>query len=204
MSPAAAPVLLIANRGEIAIRIARAAAELGWRTVALLAADDAHAHHASHMDAAHVLPGHGVAAFLHIEQVVAAALAEGCTHVHPGYGLLSENADFARACAAAGLTFVGPAPEVLDLLGDKAQARALARSLRVPVTAGIDTAIALDEAQAFLAGLQAQQPQAAVMVKALAGGGGRGMRIVTQAAELPEAFARCQAKAQAAFLRSHH
>ncbi len=201
MSPAAAPVLLIANRGEIAIRIARAAAELGWRTVALLAADDAHAHHASHMDAAHVLPGHGVAAFLHIEQVVAAALAEGCTHVHPGYGLLSENADFARACAAAGLTFVGPAPEVLDLLGDKAQARALARSLRVPVTAGIDTAIALDEAQAFLAGLQAQQPQAAVMVKALAGGGGRGMRIVTQAAELPEAFARCQAEAQAAFGR---
>ena len=91
---AATPVLLIANRGEIAIRIARAAAELGWRTVALLAADDAQAHHASHMDAAHVLPGHGVAAFLNIELVVAAALAEGCTHVHPGYGLLSENADF--------------------------------------------------------------------------------------------------------------
>ncbi|MEY4766317.1 MAG: hypothetical protein RI907_2990 [Pseudomonadota bacterium] len=196
------PVLLIANRGEIAIRIARAAAELGWRTVALLAQDDAQAHHAAHMDAAHVLPGHGVAAFLHIDHVVAAAVAEGCTHVHPGYGLLSENADFARACAAAGLTFVGPAPEVLDQLGDKAQARALARAHRVPVTAGLDTATSLAQAQAFLVDLQARQPQAAVMVKALAGGGGRGMRIVTQASELPEAFERCQAEALAAFGRA--
>jgi acetyl/propionyl-CoA carboxylase alpha subunit/acetyl-CoA carboxylase carboxyltransferase component len=196
------PVLLIANRGEIAIRIARAAAELGWRTVALLAQDDVQAHHATHMDAAHTLPGNGVAAFLSIAQVVAAAQAEGCTHVHPGYGLLSENADFARACAQAGLTFVGPAPEVLDLLGDKARARALARELKVPVTAGIDAAIQLPQALDFMAALQLQQPQAAVMVKALAGGGGRGMRIVTQASDLPEAFARCEAEALAAFGRS--
>ncbi len=201
MPIAATPALLIANRGEIAIRIARAAAELGWRTVGLLAQDDAQAQHASHMDAAHTLPGKGVAAFLNIAQVVAAALAEGCTHVHPGYGLLSENADFARACAQTGLTFVGPSPEVLDLLGDKARARALARELKVPLTLGIDQATTLAQAQHFMADLQGRQPHAALMVKALAGGGGRGMRIVTHAEQLPEAFARCTAEALAAFGR---
>ncbi|MBI3382284.1 MAG: biotin/lipoyl-binding protein [Aquabacterium sp.] len=199
---AAQPVLLIANRGEIAIRIARAACELGWRTVGLVAQDDQDAQHACHMDAVQVLPGKGVPAYLHIEQVVAAAQAQGCTHVHPGYGLLSENADFARACAAAGLIFVGPAPEVLDLLGDKAQARALARRCQVPVTEGIDSAVTLEQAQAFFAQLATKQAgQAAMMIKALAGGGGRGMRIVEQADDIAPSFERCQSEALAAFGR---
>ncbi len=200
-TPVAQPVLLIANRGEIAIRIARAACELGWRTVGLVAQDDQDAQHACHMDAVQVLPGKGVPAYLHIAQVVEAALAQGCTHVHPGYGLLSENADFARACAAAGLTFVGPSPEVLDLLGDKAQARALARRCQVPVTDGIDSAVTLAQAQAFFAQLAANTTQPAMMIKALAGGGGRGMRIVEQADDIAPSFERCQSEALAAFGR---
>ena len=200
-TPVAQPVLLIANRGEIAIRIARAACELGWRTVGLVAQDDQDAQHACHMDAVQVLPGKGVPAYLHIAQVVEAALAQGCTHVHPGYGLLSENADFARACAAAGLVFVGPSPEVLDLLGDKAQARALARRCRVPVTDGIDSAVTLAQAQAFFAQLAEHSTQPAMMIKALAGGGGRGMRIVEQAEDIAPSFARCQSEALAALGR---
>jgi pyruvate carboxylase len=173
MPAAPQAVLLIANRGEIAIRIARAAAELGWRTVGLVSEDDRAAQHAFHMDTLQVLPGKGVPAYLNIDHVVAAARAEGCTHVHPGYGLLSENADFARACAAVGLTFVGPSPEVLDLLGDKAQARALARRCQVPVTAGIDHAVTFKQAQDFFHQLG---EYGAMMIKALAGGGWRGPR----------------------------
>jgi len=194
------PSLLIANRGEIAIRIARAAGELGWRTVGLVSEDDQDAEHASHVDAVQVLPGKGVPAYLNIEQVVAAAQAQGCTHVHPGYGLLSENADFARACATAGLTFVGPAPEVLDLLGDKAQARALARRCEVPVTAGIDSAITLAQAQDFFAQLNTAG-SGAMMIKALAGGGGRGMRVVDSVDDIAPSFERCQSEALAAFGR---
>jgi acetyl/propionyl-CoA carboxylase alpha subunit/acetyl-CoA carboxylase carboxyltransferase component len=191
--------LLIANRAEIAIRIARAAAELGWRTVGLQATDEGHPLHADHVDALYTLPGHGVAAYLDIDQVVAAALAMGCTHVHPGYGLLSENADFARACAQAGLVFVGPAPEVLDLLGDKAQARALARRCKVPVTAGIDHAVTLAQAQDFF---KALGTGGAMMIKALAGGGGRGMRVIESFDEIAPSFERCQSEAHAAFGRS--
>lgn len=202
LPPAALPTLLIANRGEIAIRIARAAFELGWRTVALVAEDDQDAQHACHADAVAVLPGKGVAAYLNIEQVVAAALAQGCTHVHPGYGLLSENAEFARACEVAGLVFVGPAPDVLDLLGDKAAARALARRCKVPVTAGIDSATTLGQAQNFFSQRVEQgQGQAAMMIKALAGGGGRGMRIVEKFEDIAPSYARCQSEALAAFGR---
>ncbi|TBO29377.1 carbamoyl-phosphate synthase large subunit [Aquabacterium lacunae] len=190
------PVLLIANRGEIAIRIARAAQELGWRTVGLQASDEGHPLHAEHVGTCVVLPGRGVPAYLDQAAVLAAARAQGCTHVHPGYGLLSENATFARACAEAGLVFVGPAPEVLDLLGDKAQARALAQRCGVPVTAGIDRATTVAEAQAFFRGLG---EGGAMMIKALAGGGGRGMRVVHTFDDIAPLHATCQAEAQAAF-----
>ncbi len=192
------PTLLIANRGEIAIRIARAARELDWRTVGLQASDESHPLHAAQVDTVHALPGRGVAAYLDQARVIEAARQHGCTHVHPGYGLLSENADFARACEAAGLTFVGPAPEVLDLLGDKAEARALARRCGVPVTQGLDQAVTLAQAQAFF---KALGEGAAMMIKALAGGGGRGMRVVTRLEDLDEAFERCQHEALAAFGR---
>ena len=185
--------LLIANRGEIAVRIARTAAEMGIATVAVFSEDDAASLHTRKADRAAPLKGSGPAAYLDIDQVVAAAKAAGADAVHPGYGFLSENAAFARACAAAGLTFVGPSPETLELFGDKGRARSLAQQCGVPVLAGTDGPTTLDEARAFFA---AHGP---VMVKAVAGGGGRGMRPVTSAEELEQAFERCASEAKAAF-----
>ncbi|SDH25393.1 Biotin-requiring enzyme [Pseudomonas benzenivorans] len=185
--------LLIANRGEIAIRIARAAHELGIRSVAVFAADDAASLHLRKADRAVALEGRGVPAYLDMDQLIAIARAEGCQAIHPGYGFLAENAEFARRCQAAGLVFVGPSAEVLALFGDKAAARALAERCDVPLVAGINRAVSLDEAREFCAA------HGAVMLKALAGGGGRGMRAVFAEAELEQAFARCQSEARAAF-----
>jgi acetyl/propionyl-CoA carboxylase alpha subunit len=188
--------LLIANRGEIAVRIARTAAEMGVPTVAVYSQDDAASLHTRKTDEAVALKGSGPAAYLDIAQVVAAAKAAGCDAVHPGYGFLSENAAFARACAEAGLTFVGPTPETLELFGDKGRARALAQQCGVPVLPGTDGPTSLDQAKAFFAGLG---KGAAVMVKAVAGGGGRGMRPVMEASNLATAFERCASEAKAAF-----
>ena len=188
--------LLIANRGEIAVRIARTAAEMGVPTVAVYSQDDAASLHTRKADEAVALKGSGPAAYLDIAQVVAAAKAAGCDAVHPGYGFLSENAAFARACAEAGLTFVGPTPETLELFGDKGRARALAQQCGVPVPPGTDGPTTLDQAKAFFTSLG---KGAAVMVKAVAGGGGRGMRPVMEAAELAAAFERCASEAKAAF-----
>jgi acetyl/propionyl-CoA carboxylase alpha subunit len=190
--------LLIANRGEIAIRIARAAADLGLPTVAIHSEDDATSLHARVADEAHQLPGQGAAAYLNIENVIAAAKATGADAIHPGYGFLAERADFARAVAAAGLTFVGPSPEHLDLFGDKAQARAAAIAAAVPIMRGLDHAITLEEAHAFFASLG---EGGAMIIKAVAGGGGRGTRAVMAASEIDQAFKRCQSEAKAAFGR---
>jgi acetyl/propionyl-CoA carboxylase alpha subunit/acetyl-CoA carboxylase carboxyltransferase component len=187
--------LLIANRGEIAVRIARTAAEMGIATVAVFSQDDAASLHTKKADEAVGLKGSGPGAYLDIAQVVEAAKAAGCDAVHPGYGFLSENAAFARACAAAGLTFVGPDPQALELFGDKGRARTLAQALSVPVLAGTNGPTTLKDAQAFLEG----EGHGAVMVKAVAGGGGRGMRPVTSADDLPAAFERCASEARAAF-----
>src|SRR5215207_10450588 len=115
--------LLIANRGEIAIRIARAAAETGLKTVALYPADDAASLHVRSADEGHEIPGRGARAYLDIEAVIAAAKATGCDALHPGYGFLSENTLLARRCAEESITFVGPSPAALDLFGDKAKAK---------------------------------------------------------------------------------
>ena len=128
--------LLIANRGEIAIRIAQAAAELGIATVGLHSEDDATSLHVRRVDEAIALKGKGAAAYLDIAAVIAAAKKAGCDAVHPGYGFLSENADFAAACAAAKITFVGPTPEQLKLFGDKARARAQAAEMQGAGAAG--------------------------------------------------------------------
>jgi len=188
--------LLIANRGEIAIRIARAAGEAGLATVAIYPADDALSLHVRSADEACEIPGRGARAYLDIKAVVAAAKAAGCDALHPGYGFLSENPALARGCAEQGITFVGPSPEALDLFGDKAQAKALARRCGVPIIDGTSGATSLDEAKAFFATLGAG---GAIMIKAIAGGGGRGMRIVDDVAKLEEAYARCQSEARAAF-----
>ena len=188
--------LLIANRGEIAIRIARAAGDAGLATVAIHSADDAQSLHVRAADAVYEIPGRGARAYLDIEAVISAAKATGCEAVHPGYGFLSENATLARRCIEESIVFVGPSPDALDLFGDKAQAKALARKCGVPVIEGTSGPTSLDEARAFL---ESSGAGGAIMIKAIAGGGGRGMRIVDHADKLEEAYARCQSEAMAAF-----
>ena len=136
--------LLIANRGEIAIRIARAAADLGIGSVAVYSQDDAESLHTRIADEAVALDARGVPAYLDIEAIVAAAVAAGCDAVHPGYGFLAENAALARACAHAGITFVGPSIANLELFGDKGRARAAAADSDVPTIPGIDGAVTQD------------------------------------------------------------
>jgi acetyl/propionyl-CoA carboxylase alpha subunit len=187
--------ILIANRGEIAIRIARAAADLGIKTVAVHSDDDAASLHTRIADEARPLGASGPAAYLDIPRVIAAAKDSGCEAIHPGYGFLSENAEFARACAAAGIVFIGPSPEVLSVFGDKARARALADRYGVPVLEGTSGATTLDEARAFMD----KRKGGAIMIKALAGGGGRGMRMVTTPDQLDEAYARASSEAKASF-----
>ena len=189
--------ILIANRGEIAIRIARACADLGLRSVAVYPADDARSLHVLRADAAQPLPGRGAAAYLDVAQIVAAAQAAGCMAVHPGYGFLSESDALADACAAAGLAFIGPSAEVLRLFGDKARARRAATEHDVPVLAGTPGAVDVAGAQAFFASLHG----GGMLIKALAGGGGRGMRVVLQAQDIADAHTRASAEALAAFGR---
>jgi acetyl/propionyl-CoA carboxylase alpha subunit/acetyl-CoA carboxylase carboxyltransferase component len=188
--------LLVANRGEIAIRILRAASELGLGTVAVYSEDDAASLHVRRADRALALAGRGGAAYLDAEQLVRLASEAGCSAIHPGYGFLAESAAFAQRCDAAGLTFIGPLPETLALLGDKVEARSLARLLGVPVLEGSDGPVDAAGAHDFFASLEAG---AGVVIKAVSGGGGRGMRLVRNAAELPDAFALCQREARAAF-----
>ena len=188
--------ILVANRGEIAIRIIHAAAELGWQSVAIATPDDQSSLHVAKADKVITLPQNGVSGYLDIGAILMAAKEAHCDAVHPGYGFLSENAEFARACSETDLIFIGPRPETLDLFGDKSQARALAQECGVPVLEGTSNATSLSEAEAFLESLG---PNGAIMVKALSGGGGRGMRAVTNSSELAEAFERCQSEAQKAF-----
>ncbi|TWO70610.1 carbamoyl-phosphate synthase large subunit [Caenimonas sedimenti] len=188
--------ILIANRGEIALRLVRACRDLGVASVAVHAGDDAASPHVRHAGQAVPLGASGPAAYLDVARLVAIAREQGCDAVHPGYGFLSERADFAQACAAAGVAFIGPTPEQLALFGDKARARQLARGCDVPLLPGSVGTVDLPEAQAFFA---AQPAGTGLMVKAIGGGGGRGMRAVFDAADLPEVFARCSSEARAAF-----
>jgi acetyl/propionyl-CoA carboxylase alpha subunit len=187
--------LLIANRGEVAIRIARAAEELGIRTLSLFSEDDQAALHRTKSDAARALTGSGARAYLDSEQVLRIAREEGVDAIHPGYGFLSESAAFAQRCSDAGITFVGPSPRQLALLGDKLSARRLAEGLDIPLARGSALLESVDDARAFFTALGG----APALLKAAFGGGGRGMRVITRADELPSAFARCKSEAEAAF-----
>lgn len=187
--------VLVANRGEIALRTVRALHDLGIASVAVYADDDATSPHVHAASAAVALGATGPAAYLDGARLISIAQAQGCDAVHPGYGFLSERADVARACAEAGLRFIGPTPAQLALFGDKAQARALAQQQGVPLMPGTQTAVTLQEAQAFFA----QHSSAGIVIKAIGGGGGRGMRAVASADDLPAAYARCRSEAQAAF-----
>jgi acetyl/propionyl-CoA carboxylase alpha subunit/acetyl-CoA carboxylase carboxyltransferase component len=189
--------VLICNRGEIAIRIARAASELGMDSTAVFASADALALHPRFAtDAIEIGAGLApVAAYLDMDAMIDAAKRTGCDCVHPGYGFLSENPDFARRCHAEGLTFIGPSADALGLFGDKVKARDLALSLDIPVVPG-SSGVINDVADAARLAADIGYP---VILKAAAGGGGRGMRAVQTEAELAEALDRCRSEAEAAF-----
>ncbi len=190
--------ILIANRGEIAMRIVRTLREMGISSVAVYAEDDVKAPHVDAADEAYALERTGPDAYLDSQRLLAIARQHGCDALHPGYGFLSEQADFALACAAVGVRFIGPTHQQLALFGDKAQARALAQEHGVPLMPGIDRAVTLAQALQFFH----DQGGAGVMVKAIGGGGGWGMRAVQRAEDVPAAFERCQSEAQAAFGQS--
>ena len=186
--------ILIANRGEISIRIARAAAELGIRSVAIYSEDDKASLHTKMADDAILVPGLGAKAYLDISAIILAAQEMGCDALHPGYGFLSERADFAERCEASGITFIGPSIEHLKLFGDKGKARSAAIAADVPVLKGIDRGVTLSEAEKFF-----DSVDGAIIIKAVAGGGGRGTRIVEDRDALESAFTRCQFEAEASF-----
>ena len=188
--------LLIANRGEIAVRIGSAASDLGIESVAVYSEDDARSLHVCRADSAVGLDGVGALAYLDQEQILRVGKDSGCDAVHPGYGFLSEDAEFARQCLGAGLAFVGPTPDALSLFGDKAKARLLAEDLGIAVVPGISEPVGVDRAREFFASLPAGS---SVLVKAVSGGGGRGIRLVAEADQLEAAHSRAQSEAQAAF-----
>ena len=188
--------LLIANRGEIARRVIRTAHRMGIATVAVFSEPDARAPHVREAGMAFALGGAGSAeSYLRIDRLIAAARATGADALHPGYGFLSENADFAQAVIDAGLTWVGPPPEAIRALGSKSAAKALAQAHGVPVLPGYFGA---DQGDGTFAA-EAERIGYPVMVKAVAGGGGRGMRLVAEAAQLPAALASARAEALAGF-----
>lgn len=191
--------ILIANRGEIALRIVRAVHDSGSRCVAVYAQDDAQSPHVRHADEAVALNTRGPSAYLDITKIIEIALKTGCDAVHPGYGFLSERADFAQACEDVGISFIGPSVEQLALFGDKARARWLAQECGVPLMPGSTGAVSLEQAIAFFAAQNTGVAPVGVMIKAIGGGGGRGMRAVLDANDLPEAYARCASEARAAF-----
>jgi len=188
--------ILIANRGEIAVRLIRACRDLGITSVAVYSDVDRCALHVLQADEAFRLGASPAAdSYLNIGRVLDAARRCGAEAIHPGYGFLSENAEFAAACGDAGLTFIGPSPESMAALGSKTAARRLAKDNNIPILEGtVDAVTSVEEAQKVAARIGFP-----VMLKAAAGGGGKGMRLVTRAADLASAYALAGAEAGAAF-----
>ncbi len=188
--------ILIANRGEIALRILRTCREMGIRAVVAHSTADADSLPVRLADGSICIgPAESRGSYLNIPAIISAAAITDSEAIHPGYGLLSENPAFAEICRACGITFIGPSPEAIRLMGDKAQAREMAKQAGAPVVPGsVGPLDGVDEAQA-----RADEIGYPVIVKAAAGGGGRGMRIVREREMLARAFATCQAEAGAAF-----
>lgn len=188
---------MAANRGEIAIRIFRAATELGLRTVSIFAEEDRFSIHRFKADEAYQLDSSKgpVGAYLDYEGIVKLAKSKGVTMIHPGYGFLSENPAFARACAREGIIFIGPSPDLLENMGDKTAARALAHKFNVPTLPGTEEPVTgSDEALTI-----AHEIGFPLIIKAAFGGGGRGMRVVEKPSELPGLLAEARAEAENAF-----
>ncbi|ORX49779.1 pyruvate carboxylase [Hesseltinella vesiculosa] len=191
--------LMVVNRGEIAIRVFRTAHELSMRTVAIFSHEDRLSMHRYKADESYQIAEVGectpVGAYLSQDRIVQIAKERGVSMIHPGYGFLSENADFARKVQAAGITFIGPDPDVIDSLGDKTKARAIAMECGVPVVPGTPGPVSdYTDAQAFV-----KEYGLPIIIKAAMGGGGRGMRVVREEADLEDAFSRAKSEALAAF-----
>ena len=187
--------VLIANRGEVAVRIIRACKEMGVRTVAVYSTADEESLHATLADEAYCIGGSRASeSYLNIDAILTVAIASGASAVHPGYGFLSENVEFARECREHGLVFIGPSPEVMQRMGDKDEARRTARAAGVPIVPGCDLLDSPEQAED-----QARKIGCPVLVKARAGGGGRGIRKVERPEDAAVAFESASAEAKAAF-----
>lgn len=188
--------VLVANRGEIALRVISTCSRLGIATVAIYSDADVRAPHVQAASEAFAIGGFTPReSYLVIEKVIEVAKKSGADAIHPGYGFLSENAEFAQACADAGITFIGPSPAAIAMLGDKTAARDVAIASDVPISPGSDGAVAtLEEARAVVAAIGYP-----VIIKAAAGGGGKGMRIVEEAASLDQSFTAAQNEALSSF-----
>ena len=188
--------VLVANRGEIAVRAFRAAYELGVGTVAVYAYEDRNSQHRLKADESYQIGdvGHPVRAYLSVDEIVETAQRAGADAIYPGYGFLSENPDLAAACAAAGIMFVGPSAEVLELTGNKSRAIAAARAAGLPVLMSSAPSASVDELVSAAQGMRFP-----LFVKAVAGGGGRGMRRITDITALPEAIEAASREAESAF-----
>ena len=187
--------ILVANRGEIAVRVFRAIRDLGMHSVAVYSSDDSNSRHRILADSSVALNGAGPAAYIDIDAIIAAAKKEHCDAIHPGYGFLSERSDFAQACATAGITFIGPDVEQLALFGDKGSALKLARECGVSVMPATHGGATQEEIEQFFD----EQGDVGIVIKAVGGGGGRGMRVVKAKADIPELYARCRSEAMSAF-----
>ena len=188
--------VLVANRGEIALRVMRSVRQLGLGVVAVYSDADRDALHVRHADQAVRIGGSLPAqSYLNISAIIAAAKASGADAVHPGYGFLAENEEFARACKDAGLVFIGPSPQAIEAMGNKAGAKEIMKKAGVPVVPGYQGA---DQGDEVMLG-EAKRIGFPVMIKAVAGGGGRGMRLVTDAASFPDALRSARSEAKAAF-----
>lgn len=192
--------ILIANRGEIACRIMRTCREMGIATVAVYSDADAQALHVEIADqAVHIGPPSPRESYLQIDKIIAAAKASGAVAIHPGYGFLSENEDFAEACAKAGIVFIGPPASAILAMGGKSEAKALMEKAGVPLVPGYHG----DKQDPSFLAAEAEKIGYPVLIKASAGGGGKGMRIVESAADFAEQLAGAQREAQAAFGDQH-
>ena len=188
--------ILIANRGEIAIRIAKSAKDLGLKTVGIFSEDDADSLHISRMDENFQLKDKGVQAYLDIKDIVSIAKENQIDLIHPGYGFLSENPNFAKAVRLAGITYVGPDEKTLRLFGDKVLSKKLAEENQVPTIKGTSGKITYKEAESFYKSLS---KKASLLLKAVNGGGGRGMRLVENLDDLKGAYERASSEAKASF-----
>ena len=188
--------LLVANRGEIAIRVMRTAREMGIKTVAVYSEADRNARHTQFADEAYLIgPPPSNQSYLLMDKIIEVAKACGADAIHPGYGFLSENAVFAQKVEANGIIFIGPTPESIDMMGDKLSAKQAAKKFNIPMVPGTDHAI-VDVAEAKAVAAKAGYP---ILIKASAGGGGKGMRVVNNDEELEEQMHRAMSEALSAF-----